>query len=368
MKPNYHPDNIFNDNYLLPIINDSLLQKWCSDLSKFDLIANQYLHSSWTALSEQLKQLPIIQAESTLRWFSLGEESHYDVNGKHQEMQSSQIKAIVQTMLPIAKVLFHTPHYQKHPVTREAHQVIHDLFRLVPDERFGYWRISNCPVPLVPINPTRSGVFESLPLDILFSIFGKVNLSDALRIRLVSKGWRDHVATRVHVKWTPKNSQNAENVLQHLLNIVPKLTNVNLCSVNDPITVQCLLGLLKGSPMKSLRLETVDDSIVGKLSGLSALRYLYISKPNSDKEFSSVCQAVPVFLEKLSLEFVPQVDAIPISLQRLKDLQKLNIRLSTSSPREVRLVHPHQFSLAGLEMTLHRRPVGKKGDIHFPLS
>ncbi len=350
MKPNYHPDNIHYDKHLLPMLNDSLLQKWYSDLSKFDLIANQYLHSSWTAFSEQLKQLPIIKAESNLRWFSLGEESHDDVDGKHQEMQSSQIKAILQTMLPIAKVLFHTPHYQKHPVTREAHQVIHDLFQLVPEERFGYWRISNCPVPLVPINPTRSGVFESLPLDVLSSIFGTVNLSYALRIRLVSKGWRDHVATRVHVKCTPKNSQNAENVLQHLLKIVPKLTKVNLCSVNDPITVQCLIGLLKGAPIKSLRLETVDDTIVGKLSGLSALRYLYISKPNSNQEFSSVCQAVPLFLEKLSLEFVPQVEAIPISLQRLKDLQKLNMSLSTtSSPREGR-ADRHQFSLAGLEM------------------
>ncbi len=351
----YHPDTKLNssEQQLLPVLDDSLLRKWCSDLSKYHPLANRYLKSSWKALVEQLEQLSIMMKNR--QWFPVGANNNDVVSGDiHVDtMQSSEIRSFLQKMLQIASVLFHS-NYHKHPINLVAHQVIHDLFRLIPEERFGNWRVSDCPILSFPKIPARSGdLFEYLPGDILNSVLGKMNLSDALRLRLVCKGWKDHVVPRLRILWIPHKSRNAVHVLEHLLKIVPKIAKVNLCSVRDPATVHGLIGLLEDAPLKSLRLETIDDHLASKLSRLSALRHLHISKPSSFVEFQSVCQAAPVILEKLSLTLGPEVDAVPVTIQRLTDLKALEINQLTSSRTNY-----HQFTLRGLEMlrqleTLH---------------
>ncbi len=150
---------------------------------------------------------------------------------------------------------------------------------------------------------------------------------------------------RVRVVWIPADSRNALNVLQHLLKIVPKVVKVNLCLVRDPVTVHGLIRLLEDVPLKSLRLETIDDHLACKLSRLSALRHLHINKPCSFVEIQSTCLAVPTFLEKFLLMLDCKVDALPITFQRLTDLRKLNIHQIPSEKGVYR-----QFSLASLEM------------------
>ncbi len=340
----YHPDTMLNssEKELLPVLNDSLLGKWCSDLSKYHPLANRYLKSSWTALLEQLEQLSIMMKNR--QWFPLGANNSDVVSGDIDlnTMQSSEIRSLLQAMMQIAPLLCHSPKYQKHPVTLVVHQVIHDLFRLVPEDRFGNWQISDCPVLSFPKIPARSGVLESLPGDILNYILGKMDVPAALRLRSVCKGWKDHVVPRLRILWIPHKSRNAVNVLERLLKIVPKLSKVNLCSVRDPVTVHGLIGLLKDAPLTSLRLETMADHYARKLSRLSALRNLHIRNPISFVEFVSVCKAVPVFLKKLSVTLDDDVNVLPISLQRLTDLNKLEISRLTPSFGPL--------SLASLEM------------------
>ncbi len=256
----------------------------------------------------------------------------------------------------IGPAIIQNPLLKKHKFNLVTHQVIHDLFRLFPEERYGNWQVTEAPIIKTMIetaSPPVSGTLEAFPTEILRTIFHNspdyihTGLATALRLRLVCKSWKDHIVTRLGVSWTVRNSKNAINKAQLIINLFPNLANVNLILVRDPVTTHALVKTLEAISLTTLSLFDVDEQLVDEISRCYALRRLNIVAPLSSNELQSICLVVPSFLEELSVTLTADITSLPISIQRLTVLQTLFI--GQPSTRSQWLPPTEEFSLIGLE-------------------
>ncbi len=140
----YHPDNVSTSEKeptLEASFNRALVSRWCCKQSEYHPIASRYLNTSWRAFLVQLQDIKE-QAPHTLemQWdqqFPELTDMHYEkpADDKHE---LSMLKSLLNIMLSeIGPALIQYPQLKKHPSTVVGHQVIHDLFRLLPEQRFG---------------------------------------------------------------------------------------------------------------------------------------------------------------------------------------------------------------------------------------
>ncbi len=332
----YHPNNMSASKKQPAMsFNCVLVSRWCFELSKYHPTASRYLNTSWKAFLGQLLLQDIDQqAPNTLdqQQFPLLKVEHEEQPA--EECDLSLLKSLLHFMLSdIGPAMIQHPLLKKQPITVVGYQLIHDLFALLPKERFGNWQVSDAPTMKITSINTASlasgSTLEALPPEILRKIFHynanttfHTDVSIALRLRIVSKFWRDHIVTRVFVSWTLRSSKNAINKAQLLVKLFPNLTTVNMTNVRDPVTVRSLLKIFEVVPLSCLHLFDVDEQLAGKLSGLHALRQLRIVEPVSTKELQSICLAVPDYLEVLSVNLP---GSLPLEIQRLAVLRELYI-------------------------------------------
>ncbi len=374
----YHPDNISapNSKPRPQRFNNSLACRWCWELSKYHPSASRHVKTSWEAFLVELGTLAngYILREVTpdltqdIVWEQATEKKLKDhlfpkltaeqyTEKSLEESELSLLKSLLNFMLSeIGPAIIQHPLLEKHPINLVTHQVIHDLFRLFPEERYGNWQVIEAPIMKLMIKTASSpafGTLEAFPTDILRKIFHNTpddlhtGLPTALRLRRVCKSWKDHVVPRLCVSWTLRDSKNAINKAQLIINLFPNLAKVNLILVRDPVTTHALVKTLEAMPLTTLSLYDVDEQLVDEISRCYALRQLHFVAPVSIKEFQSICLVVPSFLEELTITLTAEITSLPISIQRLTVLQTLFI--GQPSTRSKWLPPTEKFSLIGLE-------------------
>ncbi len=386
-RQTYHPDNMSSsEGELVQSFNRALVWRWCWQLSKYHPSVSRHLNTSWNSFLEELETL----ANGDLYMFiipdflcnipSLSRDFIWEPSPNTNRTPKKKLKArrdqrfpklttehimyyenpfddlsgirvLLNLMLStIGPAIIQHPSLKKHKINLIAHQVIHDLFRLLPEERYGNWQISETPIMKTTIpttSPPAFGTLENFPAEILCKIFHHTNLPTALSLRLVCKSWKDYVVPRLSASWSLRGSKNAINKAQLLVKMFHQLTQVDLTLVRDPVTAHALMRILRSVPLKSLSLFDVDEQLVGKLSRFHALRRIHIDGLISVKEFHSICLTVPTFLEELSVNLHAKVSFLPISFTRLAVLKKLLVRQQQTRP--VWRSPTEKFSVVGLE-------------------
>lgn len=220
--------------------------------------------------------------------------------------------------------------------SRFAYKLIAELCQLLPShlQLQGPWQVSACPSGGSSIQQPQlqqRTYLDQLPPEIIGIIFSDIRLTLALTYRLVCKSWNANLVKHLPLVWRPSSSFNVANRLKRILQVFPKLYEVDLRFVMDPAAEFQLVQYLKSSRVKILWLARLVDSRVVSLfaeGNLAALHELCISHewPVSALGLQALCAApVAERLHELSIWLAPSVKQFPASITRLSSLQELDI-------------------------------------------